>query len=253
MTTQAQQLDRGGLLRVLLRSFTLQASWNFEGLQSLGFLYAMAPALRRLYSGEALRAAFARHLEYFNTHPFLASSVLGTALALEEKRPGAQVEPLDAEEFKGMVMAPYAAMGDALFWGGVRPLAAGVAVFCALRGYWWAPLIFLVLFNLPHLWFRTVGLWRGYRLGLGAVSLLQGRHLPDLAVRCKELTVVVLGALCALLAYVALRGEALPLLWGGAAIPLVALLGWLARRGLSPLLLTMSLATLILAVYRYHP
>ncbi len=153
-------LPRKLLSLILLRTFFLQASWNFERLQNLGIFYALAPALRFLYRGEELTAACRRHLEYFNTHPFMASPVVGTILALEEKRCRGEKSYLGVQEFKRMVMAPYAAIGDALFWGGIRPVAAGIGLFFAIRGSLWAPIVFLVLFNLPHLFFAAQGCCR---------------------------------------------------------------------------------------------
>lgn len=242
------ELPKGLIARVILRSFFLQASWNFERMQSLGFLYAVAPALRFFHRGEALAAVFRRHMEYFNTHPFMASPVIGTVLALEEKERRGEADYLGGEEFKRMVMAPYAAMGDAFFWGGVRPAAAGVALFFAARGSFWAPAVFLILFNVPHLWFRFRGLLLGYSLGLKVVELFQRRRLPDLAIRLKEGTVVLLGGLCAYLTFLCLRAEDLGAGWGLAAMPAVILGGKLARKGFSTLVLIVSVAAMILLV-----
>lgn len=240
------KIRRMDLLRVMLRSFLLQASWNFERLQSLGVLYALGPALRRLYRGEELAMAYRRHMEYFNTHPFLAAPILGTLLSLEEKKAQGEEGCLGVKEFRGMVMAPYAAMGDALFWGAIRPLAAGVSLFLAARGLLWAPLVFLALFNAPHLWFRIVGLLQGYRLGIRVVEVVQQHRLPDLAIRLKEGTVVLLGGLCAYLVFFCLRGEGFAVGWGFAVLPLVALLGWAGRRGVSTLLLVLVAAAFML-------
>jgi len=240
------KLPRSVLVRVLIRSFTLQASWNFERLQSLGVFYTLAPALRCLYRGEELELACRRHLEYFNTHPLLASPILGTILSLEEKRKRGEESYLGVQEFKGMVMAPYAAIGDALFWGAVRPLAAGVALFPAVRGTLWAPLVFLGLFNVPHLWFRVVGLFRGYFLELRVIENIQRRRLPDLAIRLKEGTVVLLGGLCAYMTFLCLRDEAVAVGWGLVVLPLVVLLGRLARRGVSTLLLVLVTSAILL-------
>ncbi|ALC16090.1 phosphotransferase system IID component, Man family [Desulfuromonas soudanensis] len=251
MTDEKGRVSRWVLLRVWLRLFLLQASWNFERLQSLGALYVLAPALRILYREEDLAEAYRRHLEYFNTHPFMASPVLGAAIALEEERCRGAEGALGVEEFKGMIMAPYAAMGDGFFWGGLRPLAAAVALFFAAKGSLWAPLVFLTLFNVPHLWIRTFGLWRGYTLGLKVVETLHRHRLPDLAIRLKEGTLVLLGGLCAYLTYRALQGEGESSIWGLSVIPLVALLGWLARRGVSTLMLTMTLAALVLAFLQF--
>jgi len=234
------------LLKVFLRSFLLQASWNFERLQSLGVVYALAPALRFLYRGEALAAAGRCHLEYFNTHPFMASPVLGTILDLELRRSRGESSYLGVQEFKGMVMAPYAAIGDALFWGAVRPLAAGVALFFAVRGSLWAPVVYLLLFNLPHLWFRVGGLLQGYCTGLRVAEIIQRQHLPDLALRLKEVAVVLLGGLSAYLVFFGCKGAGTAALWGVAVIPGVLLLSWLARRGVSVLLQVLTVATVLI-------
>lgn len=240
------RLPAGVLARVLLRSFLLQASWNFERLQSLGVLYVLAPALRFFYRGEALDAAAKRHLEYFNTHPFMASPVLGAILELEQRRSRGEEQAVDVQDFKRMVMAPYAAIGDAFFWGAIRPLAAGVALFFAFKGSLWAPVVYLLLFNLPHLWVRVVGLLRGYFLGLEVVEVIQRRRLPDLAVRLKALTVVLLGGLSACLTFFSLEGEGAAAGWGLAVIPVVILLSWLSRKGISVLLMVLAAAMVLL-------
>ncbi|WP_305041231.1 PTS system mannose/fructose/sorbose family transporter subunit IID [Geoalkalibacter sp.] len=233
---------------MLGRSFFLQASWSFERMQSLGALYVLAPALRFLYRGQDLEEAFRRHLVYFNTHPYMAPPLLGAVTALEEEQAQGADCAISAVEFRDMVMAPLAAIGDALFWGGLRPLAAVIALFFAFKGSLLAPLVFLVLFNLPHLWFRCAGLWRGYSRGLRLVETLQRLRLPDWALRAKEATVVLLGGLCAYLTLVCLKQEEIAAGWGLLFFPLVVLLGWLARKGVSNLLLILAtLAVLLLA------
>ncbi len=244
------QLPKTVLMKVLARSCFLQASWNFERLQSLGALYVLAPALRFFYrdQDDELKSSFLRHLKYFNTHPFMASPVLGATLSLEQARSRGEKTYLDVEEFRGMIMAPYAAMGDALFWGGIRPLAAGLALFFAARGSLWAPAVFFLVFNLPHLWFRIAGLLRGYSLGLQIIEIIQRRRLPDVAIRCKEGTVILLGGFCAYLAFMCLKTEGVPAGWGLLTIPMVIFLGWLARKGVSTLMLALTASAVILVV-----
>ncbi len=245
------RLPAGVLAKVQLRSLLLQGSWNFERLQSLGFFYAMAPALRCLYRGNELLAAGRRHLEYFNTHPYMASPVLGAAVRLEEKQSRGEAGEVGADEFKRLVMAPYAAVGDALFWGGLRPLAAVAALLLAAAGSLWAPLLFLLLFNLPHLYFRLSGFRCGYGEGTQVVERLQRRHLPDLAVRLKEAAAVLLGVLCAWLTVRALGEGNVAIGWGVAVLPAVALLAWVVRRGISVLLLAGAIAMALLGWFHY--
>lgn len=248
MAPKGTRLSPIMLARVFCRSFFLQASWNFEGLQSLGVLYALAPALRRLYRDRAedLASAYQRHLQYFNTHPYMASPILGVMLELEEERSEGCGGNLGVQEFRGMVTGPYAAMGDAFFWGGIRPLAAVAALLFAVQGILWAPLVFLVLFNGPHLWVRLSGLQKGYGQGLAIIETIRRRRFPDVALRLKEGTVVLLGGVSACLVAGALKQEALLPQWGLAALPLMLALGWLARKGISSLTMILTASALLL-------
>ena len=236
-------------LRILLRLPLLQASWNYERMQSLGVLYILYPALRFIYRDEDLVLACQRHLEYFNSHPFMAGPILGTTLALEEERSLHAEGSLEVSEFKGMIMAPFAAMGDAFFWGGLRPLAAALALLLAAAGFWWAPLAFLLLFNLPHGWALIAGLHGGYRYGPGMIGRVQRYRLPDLAVRCKEGTALLLGALSAVLVSDALRGVDAAPAWGPCALLPVVLLGGLARLGVSNLILILLMSAVLLVFF----
>ncbi|MEJ2202094.1 MAG: PTS system mannose/fructose/sorbose family transporter subunit IID [Desulfuromonadaceae bacterium] len=197
-----------------------------------------------------MNRACERHLVYFNTHPFLASPILGTTLRLEEERSLQTPEIMDAAEFKAMIMAPYAAMGDAFFWSGMRPLTAAIALFFAIIGQWWAPLLFLLLFNIPHLFCRVAGLYGGYVLGLDVNTRIQRLRLPDLAIRCKEGTVILLGGLSAFLVVQCLHGEGLWCGWGMATIPVIVILGWLGRIGVSNLMILLCLAAVVLLFSR---
>lgn len=234
--------------RVWLRLFLLQGSWNFERLQGLGFCFALYPALQKLYRDEELSKVSKEYTRYFNTHPFLAPSVAGAVLELEERRSRGEELPADIHDFKDMVAAPYAAVGDALFWGGLRPLAAGIALLFAAKGIVYAPLIFLLLFNLVPFWFRTFGFVHGYRTGIRSMELLRRHRLPDWAIRTKEAAVVLLGGVSAFLVFQQLQVESLPFALGFLAIPLVILLGLCARRGISTLVLVLGTAAVVICV-----
>jgi PTS system mannose-specific IID component len=163
----------------------------------------------------------------------MASWVAGTVLRLEEKQLAGETPAVDATAFRAMVMAPYAAMGDALFWGALRPLAAVVGLFLAFQGVMWAPLVLLVLFNVPHLAFRCGGWVIGYLQELRSVELLQRLRLPDAAIWLKEGTTILLGVLCAFLAARGCEHQEIAVPWGGVLLPVVLLFAWLARRGVT--------------------
>ncbi len=233
-------------LGMYFRSFLLQASWNFERLQNLGFYYLMLPGLRSLYGDKLTVETCAQHSEYFNTHPYFAPLVAGTTLRIEQERRAGGETTVDAETYRMSVMAPFAAMGDAFFWGGVRPLAALVGLLVAIQGSLWAPFIFLLLFNLPHLVSRGSGLMLGYFLELRSIEMVQKCRLPDLAVRLKESTTILLGVLCAYLSFNGCEHQAISPVWGFVVLPVVLLFAWLAHKGFSSLFLVLLTTTSLL-------
>ncbi len=238
------------LLRIFFRSFLVQASWNFERLQNLGFFYLLSPGLRSIYGDSLSRDVCERHSAYFNTHPYFSPLVAGTVLRLEAKAHAGEETTIDAETYKQMVMGPFAAMGDALFWGGLRPLAALIGLLIASQGSLWAPVVFLVLFNLPHLLFRSGGLLLGYTQGLRAIETVQKCRLPDLALRLKESTIILIGVLCAYLSFKGCEHQDLSAVWGFVLLPVVLLFAWLAHKGVTSLFLVLltTLSLLLLAL-----
>ncbi|MFH1006693.1 MAG: PTS system mannose/fructose/sorbose family transporter subunit IID [Candidatus Latescibacterota bacterium] len=150
------------LIAVGFRSLFIQASWNYERMLGLGWAFAMMPILHRLKLDDHGRKAFLkRSLGFFNTSPFVSSFALGTVAKLEEQ--GAE-ESID--RIKGALAGPLGSLGDRFFWQSLRPMAALLGVAAAqLWGVWGIP-VFLLAFNLPHLFFRLYGVTRGYRLGL---------------------------------------------------------------------------------------
>src|SRR3989338_860771 len=105
-------------LRMFFRSFFIQAGWNYERFQNLGFAFSMQPALEKIYPDrEKLKAALLRHLQLFNTQPYMASFVLGNMAGLEERAaagPEARLKSLPG--VKQALASSYASIGDNIFW-----------------------------------------------------------------------------------------------------------------------------------------
>ncbi len=223
---------------IWFRLLLLQASWNYERFQGVGFFYALLPGLRKVYAKEELLAVSRKYTGYFNTHVYLAPLVAGAVLKLEEDHAAGKLEQqVDIKDFKEMVAAPYAAIGDALFWGGLRPLAAAIALFFAVKGILWAAVIFVVGYNLVPAWFRTVFFVHGYRRGIKSVEFIQQHKLPDWAIHTKEAAIVVLGGLSAFMVFSHLTELQLPSWLGMLTLIPMVMLGLVARKGVSTLLL----------------
>lgn len=189
-------LPRLLLARIAFRSFFLQSSWNYRGMMSMGFLYSIRPAIDQLHSpGPAREAAYMRHLEYFNTNPYFASVVMGVTLALEERLSHGEIGEEVIHDTKEGLMTACAAIGDGLFWDSWRPFVAVVALIFAFGNYLLTPLIFLVLYNLPHLYFRFAGIFWGYREGTHVIKTLRQFQFPQIRQNLRLGTMVLLAYL----------------------------------------------------------
>ena len=142
-------LSKKDRLSVAWRSTFLQGSWNYERMQNGGFAYLMIPAIKKLYkSKDDQIAALKRHLEFFNTHPYVASPVVGVTLALEEERAnGAEVDDAAIQGVKVGMMGPLAGVGDPVFWFTARPILGALGASLAMSGNIMGPILFFVLWN----------------------------------------------------------------------------------------------------------
>ncbi len=194
-----------GFGAALRRLFVIQAAWNYERMQGIGFGYAVEPILRALPggpSGEAYHRALARESRFFNAHPYLVALAVGAAGRAEiDGEPPEKIERLRAA-----LCGPLGALGDRLIWAGWLPACMAVALMLVAAGARvWAAAAFLVLYNVVHVYMRVWALKAGWREGLHVAAALSSpllRYGSELA-----------GPVAALLV--------------GAAMP--ALMGWLLR------------------------
>jgi PTS system mannose-specific IID component len=252
MNDGEKKIRTADLLGVLWRSFFIQASWSFDRMQTLGFAYAMLPVLRRLYPDGAERASRLKvHMEYFNTQPYLAAFILGAAARLEQDRAAGRGTG-DVSALKSALMAPLGALGDSFFWGSLKPLAATVAVAVLMAGAWWAPLLFLVVYNLFHLVIRAGVLVAGYRTAGDAVALMDTYGFTKMARLFKALSLSLLGGIVGAISLwrPAFRPESPFTGPGMAAAGLVLTIAMVMalRKGFSPLKLMLGLAAACLAL-----
>ena len=191
------ELSKKDRLAVAWRSTFLQGSWNYERMQNGGWCYAMIPAIKKLYKDpEDRKAALKRHLEFFNTHPYLASPVLGVTLALEEDRAnGAAVDDVAIQGVKIGMMGPLAGVGDPVFWFTVRPMLGALGASLALGGNILGPILFFVLWNAIRWGFMWYTQEFGYRAGSKITEDLSGGLLQDITKGASILGMFVLAAL----------------------------------------------------------
>lgn len=153
--------------KVFWRSFTLSGTWNYINAQGVAFLYCMLPFINAVYKKKEDRvAAMKRHMSYFNITVPLVTFPLGIAGSMEEEnatKSDFDISSINA--IKASLMGPLSGIGDSFFWGTFRVIAAGIGISLAQEGNPLGPVLFLVLYNIPHLLTRYYGLKLGYNLG----------------------------------------------------------------------------------------
>ncbi len=224
--------------RLFLRGLLLQAGWNRERMQALGFTFALLPLVRGRPG--AIEAAFVRrHLDYVNTNPALSGVLLGAVAATERDLLAAGTGDEAAHDavaaLKRRLEGPLAALGDRVFWGWLRPLLGVLGMLLLLLGSgagqasrgieglfhpgpgvpsgdpggglpwaWASVLTALAFYNGPYLVTR----WRAVRQGLdlhpdgdrAPAPAARGFGVTRIASCCEVLGPVLLGALAGRLA-----------------------------------------------------
>ncbi|HGD2833366.1 TPA: PTS system mannose/fructose/sorbose family transporter subunit IID [Streptococcus agalactiae] len=195
--TEQIKLSKSDRQKVWWRSQFLQGSWNYERMQNMGWAYALIPALKKLYTTKEDRAAaLERHMEFFNTHPYVAAPIIGVTLALEEeKASGTPVEDKAIQGVKIGMMGPLAGIGDPVFWFTVRPILGALGASLASAGNILGPIIFFVGWNLIRMSFLWYTQELGYKSGKEITKDMSGSILQDITKGASILGMFILAVL----------------------------------------------------------
>ena len=191
------QLSKKDRFSVAWRHQFLQGSWNYERMQNGGWCYSIIPAIKKLYKGkDEQSAALKRHLEFYNTHPYVSAPVMGVTLALEEERAnGAPVDDAAIQGVKVGMMGPLAGVGDPVFWFTARPILGALGASLALSGSIAGPILFFVVWNIMRFAFIWYTQEFGYKLGTTITKDLSGGLLGQITQGASILGMFIIGAL----------------------------------------------------------
>ena len=195
--TEKLQLSKSDRQKVWWRSTFLQGSWNYERMQNLGWAYSLIPAIKKLYTKkEDQAAALERHMEFFNTHPYVAAPIIGVTLALEEEKAnGAAIDDAAIQGVKIGMMGPLAGIGDPVFWFTVRPILGALGASLALTGNILGPLIFFIAWNAIRMSFLWYTQELGYKAGSEITKDMSGGILQDITKGASILGMFILAVL----------------------------------------------------------
>ncbi|TQS71192.1 PTS system mannose/fructose/sorbose family transporter subunit IID [Ornithinibacillus gellani] len=245
--TPSERLNPKQLRMLTFRSLLLQASFNYERMQAAGWLYSILPGLRQAHKNKKdLSKAMKDHMEFFNTHPFLVTFIMGIILAMEQNKE-------DREAIRGIkvaTMGPLGGIGDALFFLTLLPITASIGASLAIEGNILGPIIFVVMFNIIHFGTRFGLMKFGYEAGVSAIAKLK-ESTQQISRAASIVGLTVVGGLIA--TYVAfnidyvwvsgdaeldIQSEVLDAIMPGLLpIAYTLLVYWLLKKGRSPLVL----------------
>lgn len=191
------KLSKKDRMSVCMRHQFLQGSWNYERMQNGGWCYSMIPAIKKLYTTKEDRAAaLKRHMEFYNTHPYVSAPVMGVTLALEEDRAnGAPVEDAAIQGVKVGMMGPLAGVGDPVFWFTLRPIIGALGASLALGGSIVGPLLFFFAWNIIRIAFLWYTQEFGYKVGTSITKDLSGGLMGKITEGASILGMFIIGSL----------------------------------------------------------
>ncbi|MDD6467149.1 MAG: PTS system mannose/fructose/sorbose family transporter subunit IID [Erysipelotrichaceae bacterium] len=238
MEKKLSKMDR---LLVAWRTTFLQGSWNFERMQNGGWAYAIIPAIKKLYTDKQQQSdALKRHLLFFNTHPYVASPIMGVALAMEEEKANRKtVTDEEIQTVKVGMMGPLAGVGDPVFWFTLRPILAALGATLAMTGNILGPIIFFVGWNVIRFGFMWFTQEQAYHAGRNIEQVFSDGFLQMVTKGSSIIGLFVLGALVQRwvivdYASLGLQTQLDALFPGLSALLLTLVCMWLLKKKVSP-------------------
>lgn len=219
------ELRAANLMSCFLRSYFVAAAYNPRGLQNIGFIHAIEPALVVLFGpGKGLCDARMRYARNYNCHPFFTPLLLGVFLHMEAAIAAGRLEPEVQDSLKDTTANTLSAIGDSFFNGTMLNTWA-VAVCClVLAGLPAVALLFtLSAFILLQI-FKFTTFILALRKGMAVLFFLGRLDLINWGERFKYANALLLTVFL----WLALPGASAPA-WGGVGLYLV-LSGWVVGR-----------------------
>jgi len=184
------------LWRTFWRTYFVGAVYTMRGLQNVGMVFILHPALCALYAHDpaALQRARHRYLGLYNTHPCWTPALVGLFLSLEERIARGLLAPQALAAVRSTVVFTLSGLGDAFFSGGVFVLWALVQCFLLVRGLWlWAGVWTVVALTAVQV-MKMVTFFRAYSRGLAFLQDLKRWDLINWARHIKVVCAVALAA-----------------------------------------------------------
>lgn len=202
MTKNISKQDKKMLNSIFLRSFTVFAgrSGGQTRQHAVGFIYSLLPALNRYYPSEAEHSeALVRHTTFYNITQNVGTFAMGLVASMEkENSENKDFDPQSIVAIKTALMGPMSGIGDSIFWGVLRVIAAGVGINLALQGSILGPIMFLLIYNIPSIACRYYLTFAGFSVGSGFLeSMHTSGSMKTLTKAASTVGLIMIGGMTA--------------------------------------------------------
>lgn len=184
--------DKKMLNSIFLRSFPIFAgrTGGQVRMHAVGFIWTIMPALRRYYKEGTpeFTDALVRHTMFYNITQNVGTFCIGLVAAMEKEN--AQDPDFDDRSItaiKTALMGSMSGIGDAIFWGVLRVIAASVGISLAAQGSWLGPIMFLLIYNVPSILCRWYLTYAGYTLGSDFLAKMNEGGLMQTITKCASI------------------------------------------------------------------
>lgn len=176
-----KKINKSDLVKLFWRSIPYEHSWNYERMGNVGYTWALMPILKKLYpKKEKFIQALKRNLELYNMTPYIVTLPLGISAAMEEANStNSGFDESSISAVKLALMGPLSGIGDSFFWGTLRVLATGIGTSLAIKGNILGPILFFLIFNVPHFLIRYYCTFLGYSLGSNVINNVENSGMMD--------------------------------------------------------------------------
>jgi PTS system mannose-specific IID component len=141
--------------------------------QSPGWIMSMCPVYDRYYGDdqEARADAMVRHSAPYNITQNVGTFAMGLVASMEKiASEDPDYDKASIIALRTSLMGPMSGIGDAIYWGIVRCIAAGVGIGFSATGSIFGPLAFILIYNIPGMTIRYYLTFLGFAFGESFIS-----------------------------------------------------------------------------------
>lgn len=188
LTKNVSNEDRKMLKRIFWRSLAVFAGpCGAPYRQAPGFTMSIMPALTRYYpEKEQLAEAMERHMTPYNITQNVGTFAMGLVASMEKENAEhpEDYDPSAIVSIKTALMGPLSGIGDSIYWGIVRSIAAAVGIGAAANGSILGPILFLLIYNIPGMLGRYYLTFLGFTMGESFISEAFKSGMISILIKC---------------------------------------------------------------------